>query len=101
MRATDETFKAISDPTRREILRLLSRSEMSAGGIADHFSIGRPTLSHHLAVLKEAGLVAVRREGQTLWYSLDATVLQEVMAWALSLTGKLAARRPKSRRSTT
>ena len=76
----NEVFKAISDPTRREILRLLSAGEKSAGEIADHFELGKPSVSHHFSVLKEANLVRSRREGQSIIYSLNTTVVQDVLA---------------------
>jgi ArsR family transcriptional regulator len=79
-------FKAIADPTRRAILHLLRSEEMSAGDVAAHFDMTKPTLSHHFAVLREAGLVTSRREGQTIWYALNTTVLEDVLAWSMDLT---------------
>lgn len=81
----NEVFKAIADPTRREILRLLRHEEMSAGEVAARFDMTKPTMSHHFAVLKAAGLVTSRREGQTIWYSLDTTVLEDVLAWSMDM----------------
>lgn len=81
----NDVFKAIADPTRREILRLLRHEEMSAGDVAARFDMTRPTMSHHFAVLKAAGLIASRREGQTIWYSLDTTVLEDVLAWSMDM----------------
>lgn len=81
----NEVFKAIADPTRREILRLLRHEEMSAGEVAGHFDMSKPTMSHHFAVLKGAGLITSRREGQTIWYSLDTTVLEDVLAWSMDM----------------
>lgn len=81
----NEVFKAIADPTRREILRLLRHEEMNAGEVAAHFDMTKPTMSHHFAVLKGAGLIASRREGQTIWYSLNTTVLEDVLAWTMDL----------------
>jgi ArsR family transcriptional regulator, arsenate/arsenite/antimonite-responsive transcriptional repressor len=78
-------FKAIADPTRREILRLLRKEEMSAGAVAGHFDMTKPTMSHHFAVLREAGLITSRREGQTIWYALDTTVLDDVLAWTMDM----------------
>ena len=85
--SNDGAFKAIADPTRREILRLLRRREMTAGELAERFEMTKPTMSHHFAVLKEAELVTSRREGQTIWYGLNTTVLQDVIAWAIDLAG--------------
>lgn len=76
----DGLFKALSDPTRREILRLLSRGEMSAGELADRFDLTKPSVSHHFSVLKEADLVRSRRDGQQIIYALNTTVVQDVMA---------------------
>jgi ArsR family transcriptional regulator len=81
----NEVFKAIADPTRREILRLLRSEEMNAGDVAAHFDMTKPTMSHHFAVLKTAGLITSRREGQTIWYSLNTTVLEDVLAWTMDL----------------
>ncbi|MGG7604166.1 autorepressor SdpR family transcription factor [Massilia sp. BKSP1R2A-1] len=81
----NEVFKAIADPTRREILRLLRHEELSAGEVAAHFDMSKPTMSHHFAVLKGAGLITSRREGQTIWYSLDTTVLEDVLAWSMDM----------------
>jgi ArsR family transcriptional regulator len=78
-------FKAIADPTRREILHLLRKEEMTAGDVAARFDMTKPTMSHHFSVLKEAGLVTSRREGQTIWYALNTTVLEDVLAWTLDM----------------
>jgi len=78
-------FKAIADPTRREILRLLRKEEMNAGELASHFDMTRPTMSHHFAVLKDAELITSRREGQTIWYALNTTVLEDVLAWTMDI----------------
>jgi ArsR family transcriptional regulator len=78
-------FKAIADPTRREILHLLRKEEMTAGDVAARFDMTKPTMSHHFSVLKEAGLVSSRREGQTIWYALNTTVLEDVLAWTLDM----------------
>jgi ArsR family transcriptional regulator len=87
MRLGNDAFKALADPTRREILRLLRKGEMTAGELAQRFDTTKPTLSHHFAVLKDADLVTARREGPTIWYSLNTTVLEDVVAWAIDLTG--------------
>lgn len=81
----NDVFKAIADPTRREILRLLRHEEMSAGEVASRFNMTKPTMSHHFAVLKAAGLITSRREGQTIWYALDTTVLEDVLAWSMDM----------------
>jgi ArsR family transcriptional regulator len=78
-------FKAIADPTRREILHLLRKEEMTAGDVAARFDMTKPTMSHHFSVLKDAGLVTSRREGQTIWYALNTTVLEDVLAWTMNM----------------
>ena len=78
-------FKALADPTRREILHLLRKEEMTAGDLADRFAMSKPTLSHHFAVLRDAGLVTSRREGQTIWYALNTTVVEDILAWTMDL----------------
>ena len=85
--ASNDAFKALADPTRREILRLLRKREMTAGELAERFDMTKPTMSHHFAVLKEADLVTSRREGQTIWYGLNTTVLEDVVSWAMDLAG--------------
>jgi DNA-binding transcriptional ArsR family regulator len=78
-------FKALADPTRRQILRLLGDREMTAGDLATHFEMTKPSMSHHFSVLKDADLIRFRREGQQIWYSVNTTVLQDVMTWAMGL----------------
>ncbi len=72
------TMRALFDPTRRKILELLKKNDMSAGGIGQHFNITPPSLSHHLNVLKQANLVTCRRKGQEIIYSLNLSVFEEV-----------------------
>ena len=76
---TDAVFKALADPTRREILRLLNQGEMTAGHLAEHFDISAPSMSHHFNVLKQADLISARRNGQQIHYSLNTTVFQDLM----------------------
>ena len=85
MNAANNAFKAIADPTRREILRMLRKEEMTAGDLAQHFDMSKPTMSHHFAVLKAADLITSRREGQTIWYALNTTVLEDVLAWTMTI----------------
>ena len=85
MFSTLKSLRALADPTRREILALLSRREMTAGELADRFASTWPTMSHHFSVLKDAGLVLSRREGQQIRYSLNTTVVQGVLRWAMEL----------------
>jgi ArsR family transcriptional regulator len=79
MMAFNAVFKALSDPSRREILRLLSAGELTAGELASSFDMTKPSMSHHFAVLKEADLIRSRREGQQIYYSLNTTVLEDVL----------------------
>ncbi|KNF07069.1 transcriptional regulator, ArsR family [Gottschalkia purinilytica] len=78
----NQAFKALSDPTRRKILELLKEGDMTAGEIAEHFKISKPSISHHLNLLKNADLVLWEKEGQNIIYSLNTTVFQEIMKWA-------------------
>ena len=83
--SSNEAFKALADPTRREILGLLRQGEMTAGALAEKFDMTKPSMSHHFAILKDADLITSRREGQQIWYALNTTVVQDVMAWAMDL----------------
>ncbi|MFL5298183.1 MAG: autorepressor SdpR family transcription factor [Phenylobacterium sp.] len=74
-----EVYKALADPTRRRILQLLREREMSAGDIAAHFDLAKPTLSGHFAVLREAGLVTPQKSGTTITYHLNVSVLEEAL----------------------
>lgn len=76
-------FKALNDPTRREILELLKKRDMTAGEIADHFQISKPSISHHLDLLKQAGLVDSVRQGQFIYYNINTTVFDEIIGWML------------------
>jgi ArsR family transcriptional regulator, arsenate/arsenite/antimonite-responsive transcriptional repressor len=78
-------YKALADPTRRDILNLLKNRDLTAGEIADHFCISKPSISHHLNLLKQADLVHAEKEGQYIYYSINTTVLQDVLVWLLSL----------------
>lgn len=83
----NDTFKALSDPTRRQIIQLLKERDLSAGEIAEHFAISKPSISHHLSILKNAKLVEDERRGQSIVYSLNATVIQEALGWFLGMLG--------------
>ena len=76
-------FKALNDPTRREILELLGKGNLSAGEIADRFDISKPSISHHLDLLRQAGLVESVKQGQFIYYSLNTTVFDELVKWML------------------
>ncbi len=85
MTSENKAFKALSDPTRREILGLLRKGERTAGDLAERFDMTKPSMSHHFSVLKDADLITSRREGQTIWYGLNTTVVQDIMAWVMDL----------------
>jgi DNA-binding transcriptional ArsR family regulator len=84
----DLVFKAIADPTRRRILRILNSGEMTAGEIASHFAISAPSMSHHFNALKAADLIRARREGQQIHYSLNTTVVQDLLTVLMDIFGK-------------
>ncbi|NCC01356.1 MAG: ArsR family transcriptional regulator [Clostridia bacterium] len=77
----NDAFKALADPTRRQMLKLLQKKEMSAGEIAQCFNMTKPSISHHLNVLKNCGLVLDERQGQNIIYSLNITVFQDLIRW--------------------
>lgn len=74
-------FKALADETRQEILQLLREKDLSASEIASHFQISKPSISHHLNILREADLVYSERQGQHIIYSINLSVFQELMVW--------------------
>jgi DNA-binding transcriptional ArsR family regulator len=82
-----ETFKALSDPIRREILMMLRDGSMSAGEIGSHFDMTGATISYHLGILKKAGLVLESREKNFIYYELNTSVLEEIMLWISELKG--------------
>ena len=81
-------FKALSDPTRRKIIQMLKEKDMTAGEIANNFSMAKPSISHHLSILKQAQLVIDERKGQNIYYSLNTTVFQEVVNWFFNIKGR-------------
>lgn len=83
--SNNDAFRALADPTRREILDLLRKGEMTAGALAEKFDMTKPSMSHHFAVLKDADLITSRRDGQQIWYGLNTTVVQDILAWAMHL----------------
>jgi len=84
-RLMKDLFKAINDETRRSILEFLKLKDMSAGDIADQFNISKPSISHHLDLLKRAGLVSSEKKGQFVIYSLNTTILEDLLQWILTL----------------
>ncbi len=81
------TLKALSDPTRREILNMLKKGKMSAGEIVEKFPVSGAAVSRHLSILKEADLIRDEREGKFIFYELNASVLEEIMLWITDLKG--------------
>ena len=81
-------FKALNDPTRREILQLLQEKDMTAGEIVEQFNMSGPSISHHLDLLKQAKLVIAEKDGQFIYYSLNTTVVDEIMKWFLQFRTK-------------
>ena len=81
-------FKALNDPTRRAILELLQTKDLTAGEIAENFHISFPSISHHLDLLKQASLVTAEKEGQYVYYSLNTTVVDEILKWFLQFKSK-------------
>jgi len=79
-------FKALNDSTRRDILELLKKQDLTAGEIADEFSFSKPTISHHLDLLRQARLVASVKKGQYMYYSLNTTVMDEVIGWFMKFS---------------
>lgn len=81
----ESTFKALSDPIRREILMLLRGGRMSAGAIGEHFEVSGATISYHLGLLKKAGLVEETKKGNYIYYELNTSVVEEIMLWLSNL----------------
>ena len=82
-----ETFKALSDPVRRQILELLKKESLSAGDIASHFDMTGATISYHLKILKQADLIFETRDKNFIYYQLNTSVLEEIMLWISALKG--------------
>ncbi len=78
-------FKALNDETRRKIIELLKDNDMNAGEISDKFKISKPSISHHLDILKRANLVTSEKKGQFIEYALNTTILEDLMTWVLTL----------------
>lgn len=82
-----KTFKALSDPIRRDILALLRAGPLAAGDIASHFDVSGATISHHLSILRDAGLVMDDRQGKYIYYELNMSVVDEILEWVTALKG--------------
>lgn len=89
MAAKNLMFKALSDKTRRKILEMLKKGDMTAGEIADEFDMTKPSITHHLNLLKQADLVDKERDGQYIYYSLNITVMQEVLSWVMNFVDEV------------
>jgi ArsR family transcriptional regulator, arsenate/arsenite/antimonite-responsive transcriptional repressor len=79
----NQLFKALNDPTRRQILELLRKGDLSAGDIADQFDMSKPSISHHLDLLRQAGLVESVKKGQFIYYSINTSVFDEMVKWMM------------------
>lgn len=79
----NNSFKALSDPTRRKILEMLQDEDLTAGEIAEGFNMSKPSISHHLNILKNAELVLWEKKGQNIYYSLNTTAFQDIIKWFL------------------
>lgn len=84
----NKLFKALNDETRRQIVELLKEKDMNAGEIAERFDISKPSISHHLDILKQADLVSSEKRGQFVEYSLNTTILEDLLNWILTLKNK-------------
>jgi ArsR family transcriptional regulator len=80
----NDIFKALNDATRREILELLKTKDRSAGEIADQFNMSKPSISHHLDILKRADLITAEKSGQFIFYSINTTIMEDVLQWILT-----------------
>ncbi|QCX52242.1 autorepressor SdpR family transcription factor [Elizabethkingia sp. JS20170427COW] len=78
-------FKALNDETRRMIIELLKEGDMDAGEIADKFKISKPSISHHLDILKRADLISSEKKGQHIIYTLNTSILEDIINWILTL----------------
>ena len=83
----ESTLRALSDPTRRQILTMLKQGERTAGEIAEQFDVTFASISRHLSILKEADLIRDRREGKFIYYQLNVSVLEEILWWISDLKG--------------
>lgn len=84
----NKLFRALDDPTRRKIIEMLKEKDLTAGEIADAFDMTKPSISHHLNLLKQADIVISFKKGQFVYYSLDTTVFDEVVAWFIEIIQK-------------
>ena len=85
---SDKVFKALSDANRRKIIDLLKKKEMTAGEIAQHFNVSKPTISEHLKTLKNADLIQFEKNGQFITYFLNTSVLEDFLSYMITIFGK-------------
>ena len=83
-----DTIKALSDPTRRKILELLKKGPMSAGDLGKEFDMTGATMSHHLSILKKAGLVHDEKKGTFIYYEINTSVMEDLLSWVVSFMGE-------------
>jgi ArsR family transcriptional regulator, arsenate/arsenite/antimonite-responsive transcriptional repressor len=91
-------FRALDDPTRRKILEMLREKDLTAGEIAEHFAVSKPTISHHLDLLRQADLILAEKRGQFVIYSLSTSVLDDCIAWLMNLQRESRAPHEKSKK---
>ena len=91
----NSAFKALDDPTRRKILEMLREKDLTAGEIADAFEISKPSISHHLDLLRQADMVISIKEGQFIRYSLNTTVFDSIMKWMIDFTKNVKSKKPR------
>jgi DNA-binding transcriptional ArsR family regulator len=88
-------FKALADPTRRQIIEMLREKDMTAGDIADQFDMSKPSISHHLDLLKQADVVTTVKEGQFIRYSLNTTVFDDMVQWVVTMAADRKTKKKK------
>lgn len=81
-------FKALNDETRRQILEILKEGDLNAGEISDQFNMSKPSISHHLDILKRADLIFSEKRGQFVYYSLNTSILEDLLSWIITLKNK-------------
>ena len=81
-------FKALNDETRRQILEILKEGDLNAGEISDQFNMSKPSISHHLDILKRADLILSEKRGQFVYYSLNTSILEDLLSWIITLKNK-------------
>jgi len=88
MMGLQQAFKALNDKTRRDILEMLRKKDLTAGEISEKFEMSAPSISHHLEILRSSGLISSEKKGQFILYTLNSTVLDDIMKWMIQLKKK-------------